>query len=1099
MNNLSDIIKINTRFCRSININQDLGNADILSGFICPTSSEIAILNIAENVHATGQAAFTWTGPYGSGKSSLALFLSSLLGKDLNLRNIAQGIIKEKAKNEFYSKLLVKDGWDILPIIGDVKNPEDLIKEAVSKKIGKKCTNIFDDIKNIAANSDGLVVFIDEMGKCLESVAKGMGDVYLFQQLAEFVSRSNGKIILIGILHQSFAEYARYLPHTLRDEWQKIQGRFVDTPINTAGEEQIELISKAISTEHESKYIVNIVEKTVKTISKNKLITAKDGLTKALINCWPINPVVVSLLAQISKKRFGQNQRSIFSFLSSGEPKAFRDFINSTLFDDKNLYMPEDLFDYMKFNLESSILSSSDSKIWNIATDILARCQAKGASSEHINILKTIALIDIFNGASGLIANEELLSSLYPNTNIKNVLKDLASWSVIIFKKHLNSYSIYEGSDFDIELALKEAYSAIPTLEIQKLSDIANFKPIIAKRHYHKYGCMRWLDIILTSVENCKEFLENEHSHSKSVGYFSIFLPQSTTEEEKAQKLIQSNQKYSFPVFSAIAKNNQIINEYLKELLALEWIQKNKNELAGDRIARIEIESRRLIIISSLETQLNDILTSSIWYRNGEKIGLVKQNELSVLASNVCDEVFSKTPEIKSELVNRTKPSGSANSALNTLLKDMVLQEGEELLGISGFTPERGLFNILLQETGLYRLQGKDGYVYKTPTEKGLDILWKATDEMFKKANKAVLLTDVYKQWSEPPFGIKAGLYNFLALAYMLSRRTKIAIYRDGCYIPEANDLLVDYLIKNPKSISLKLVEAEDYTGHILPAIAQLLNSLQEQNQIPLTASPLTIARKLVNIIDRLPPWVLKTKTLSKKAIKFREIVKSANDPHRLLLEDIEKVFLDEGFDGKEDKSATIIKNMKETMEELMGIYPATMTNIALLLTNELDVPLATPTHMDRLRERAKNVKGVSGNFRIDAFASRISTFDSSLNAIAGIVSLANNKPPHDWIDLDIENAKKEILTLCTEFKKAELYTKVKNRPSSRQAVAFIAGIGSKAEIIHGEFDLLTDMQDEVHALKNDIKNVLKNTKNKNVLLEALTEISIEYLRAENE
>lgn len=1099
MYKLADIIKINTRFCRSININQDLGNADILSGFICPTSSEIALLNIAENVHATGQAAFTWTGPYGSGKSSLALFLSSLLGKNLNLRNIAQGIINEKVINEFYSKLLVKDGWDILPIVGDVKNPEDLIKEAISKKTGKKCTDIFNDIKYIASNSDGLVVFIDEMGKCLESVAKGMGDVYLFQQLAEFVSRSNGKIILIGILHQSFAEYARYLPHTLRDEWQKIQGRFVDTPINTAGEEQIELISKAISTDHKSNYIVDVVEKTVKTITNNKLITAKDGLTKALINCWPINPIVVSLLAQISKKRFGQNQRSIFSFLSSGEPKAFRDFINSTLFNDKNLYMPEDLFDYMKFNLESSILSSSDSKIWNIATDILARCQAKGASSEHINILKTIALIDIFNGASGLIANEELLCSLYPNSNIKNILKDLSSWSVIIYKKHLNSYSIYEGSDFDIEQAFKEAYSAIPTLEIQKLSDIANFKPIIAKRHYHKYGCMRWLDIILTSVENCIEFLETEHANSKSVGFFCIFFPQSVTEEEKAQKLIQSNQKYSFPVFSAIAKNNQIINEYLKELLALEWIQKNKNELAGDRIARMEIENRRLIIISSLETQLNDILTSSIWYRNGKKIGLVKQNELSVLASNVCDEVFSKTPEIKSELINRTKPSGSANSALNSLLKDMVLQEGEELLGISGFTPKRGLFNILLQETGLYRLQGKEGYTYKTPTGKGLDILWKSTDEMFKKANKAVSLTDVYKQWSEAPFGIKAGLHNFLALAYMLSRKTKIAIYRDGCYVPEANDLLVDYLIKNPKSIALKLVEAEDYSDHILPAIAQLLNSLQEQNQIPLTSSPLTIARKLVNIIDRLPPWVLKTKTLSKKAIKFREIVKSANDPHRLLLDDIERVFLDEVFDAKEDKSAIIIKNMKETMEELMEIYPATMTNIALLLTNELDVPLATPTHMERLRERAKNVKGVSGNFRIDAFASRISTFNSSLNEIAGIVSLANNKPPHEWIDLDIENAKKEILTLCTEFKKAELYTKVKNRPSSRQAVAFIAGIGSKAEIIHGEFDLLTDMQDEVHALKNDIKNVLKNTKNKNVLLEALTQISIEYLRAENE
>ncbi|MEI3533968.1 MAG: hypothetical protein V8R11_02380 [Alphaproteobacteria bacterium] len=1096
MPTLSDIVKINTRFCRSINLNQDLGDADILSGFICPSSSEMAIQNIAENVSSTGQSAFTWTGPYGSGKSSLALFLSALMGKDSKLRSMAQSIIKEKTKENFYNKISVTNGWDILPIVGDIKDPSDLIKEAIFKKTGKKSSDIFEDIKSLSDKSDGLLIFIDEMGKCLESAAKGIGDVYLFQQLAEFVSRSKGKIIFVGILHQSFAEYARYLPHTLRDEWQKIQGRFVDTPINTAGEEQIELISRAISYKHKPQSIINMVKKTVNTISKNKLITSKQELSEALIKCWPISPVVVSLLAQISKKRFGQNQRSIFSFLSSGEPKAFRDFINSTEFNDNNLYMPEDLFDYLKFNLESSILSSSDSKIWNTATDVLARSQAKGASLEHINILKTIALIDIFNGTSGLIANEDLLKAIYPNVNIKNILNDLSSWSVIIFKKHLNSYSIFEGSDFDIEAAIQEAYSSIPTLEIQKLADIANFKPIIAKRHYHKFGCMRWLDILLTPIDGYEEFLNKEHNQGKSVGFFSIFLPQSLNEVEKAKKIIQQHKQCSFPVFMTIAQNNQIINEYLKELLALEWIQKNKNELAGDRIARLEVENRRLVIISSLECQLNDILTSSIWYKDGKKIGIIKQNEFSVFASNVCDDVYSNTPEIKSELVNRTKPSGSANSALNILLKDMVLQDGEPLLGITGFTPERGLFNILLQETKIY-VEDNNVWSFKTPTDKKLNILWEYTDELFKRANKAINLSEVYNHWSNPPFGIKAGLHNFLALAYMMSRRNQIAVYRDGSYIPEINDLLVDYLIKNHKSISLKLVEAEDYTSHILPAIAQLLNSLQEQNQIPLTSTPLIIARKLVNIIDRLPPWVLKTKTLSKNATKFREIVKSANDPHRLLFEDIEKVFGDDN--EKEDKSAVIIRNMKETMEELLGIYPATMKNIALLLTNELDVPMATPTQLERLRERAKNIKGVSGNFRVDAFASRISTFSSTLNDIAGIISLANNKPPHDWIDLDIENAKKEILNLCTEFKKAELYTKVKNRPSSRQAVAFIAGIGGKAEVIQGEFDLLTDMQDEVLTLKKNIKTVLDSTTNRNILLEALTELSIEYLRAENE
>lgn len=111
---LSDVITINTRFCRSININQDFGDAEILSGFICPKSSELALLNIADHVSSTGQSAFTWTGPYGSGKSSLAIFMSSLLGQDTKLRKIAQKIIKESVRKKIYSKLPVNTGWNIL-------------------------------------------------------------------------------------------------------------------------------------------------------------------------------------------------------------------------------------------------------------------------------------------------------------------------------------------------------------------------------------------------------------------------------------------------------------------------------------------------------------------------------------------------------------------------------------------------------------------------------------------------------------------------------------------------------------------------------------------------------------------------------------------------------------------------------------------------------------------------------------------------------------------------------------------------------------------------------------------------------------------------
>ena len=1090
----SDIININTRFCRSINIAQDMNNAEILSGYIVPASSEHIINTIADNINATQQSSFTWTGPYGSGKSSLALLFSALLGENQNLRKIALDIISSKTKDNLYKKLPYQKGWKILPIIGDNTSPENLIREAISAEGFATTDDLLSDLKNISNQYDGLVLFIDEMGKCLEHAVKGNADIYFFQKLAEFASRSNGKIIFIGILHQSFVEYARHLPHSIRDEWIKIQGRFIDMPVNTAGEEQIELISRAITSTVPGKIKDKLLTSVVDIISRNKIVASSSLLKESLANCWPLNPIVVCLISQISKKRFGQNQRSIFSFLNSAEPKAFRDFLYSTEYKKDKLYMPEDLFDYLKLNLESSILASSDSKIWNIVLEVLNRCQAKGASQNHITVLKTLSLIDLFAGTSGLSSTKNLLDNLYPELPIEDILSDLEKWSVIKFKKYLQSYSIYEGSDFDIEAALKEAYSNTSVFDLTKLSDISSFRPIIAKRHYHKYGAMRWFDVIFSTVDNYKSFIRDEHNKQSSVGFFVITLPKNADEENIAIKNARNKNVFDFPVVSTIAQNSTIINEYLKELLALEWIQKNKNELNGDQVARREIESRISIIISLLEVQLNKILTSSNWYYEGENIGTFNSNQLSVIASNICDKIYSSSPIIMSELVNRNKPSGSANGALNSLLKDMVLNEGKELLGLHGYNPERGLFNILLADTGIYK-KVNDRLTYAEPQTNNLDLLWKATDNYLKDNNSSVLLTDLYDLWNNKPFGAKKGIYPFLALAYMLTRKNEVAVYLEGMYTPDINDLLVDYLLKAPKTISIRYTESDDCSKHILPAIVNVLNEIQNAPKLNIQASPLMVARKLVTIVDGLHPWVLKTKSLSKETIRFREIVKTANDPNKLLFEDLARAFYDST--SKEDKSAQIVKKLKNSLTELTTIYQNTMKEVALLLTTELDIPLATPTKLEELRERAKNIKDVSGNFRTNAFAARISTFNSTYEDVAGIISLANNKPPHDWIDLDIENAKKEILTLCTEFKKTELCTKVKNRPASRRAIAFITGIGGASTIVEGEFDILNNSTEEINKIKEKLKEATSQVKDKNLLLAALTEMSIEYLKAE--
>ena len=49
-------------------------------------------------------------------------------------------------------------------------------------------------------------MFVDELGKYLEYASSKNQDIMFLQNLAEVCNRSNGKLIFIGILHQSFSD-----------------------------------------------------------------------------------------------------------------------------------------------------------------------------------------------------------------------------------------------------------------------------------------------------------------------------------------------------------------------------------------------------------------------------------------------------------------------------------------------------------------------------------------------------------------------------------------------------------------------------------------------------------------------------------------------------------------------------------------------------------------------------------------------------------------------------------------------------------------------------------------------------------------------------
>ena len=421
---LNEYVHIARRFLRSVRIDTDLTDDSALEGFICPQSYTDVLMTMARHVSETGQGAFIWTGPYGSGKSSLAVALSALLNSSARLREQAENVFGQDLTNTVREALPARaKGWRVVPVVGVRDDPVSVIGEAVRREKvtsrrprgGWTESNLIKALTKAAEyrpeTHGGVVLLIDEMGKFLESAVRNGSDIYIFQQLAEAASRSNGRLLVIGVLHQAFEEYAHRLSHEMRDEWAKVQGRFIDLVVNATGEEQIELISRAIESDHHPENLDRLCTDIAVVARRNNTPDA-ERLASTLEACWPLHPVVTCLLGPISRRRFGQNQRSIFGFLNSSELYGFQDFLKHAK--DDELYSPDMLWDYLRANLEPFILASPDGHRWALATEALERCESLGGNDLHVKLLKTIAVMDLFKERSGLVANSKIANNLLP-------------------------------------------------------------------------------------------------------------------------------------------------------------------------------------------------------------------------------------------------------------------------------------------------------------------------------------------------------------------------------------------------------------------------------------------------------------------------------------------------------------------------------------------------------------------------------------------------------------------------------------------------------------------------------------------------------------
>ena len=196
-----------------------------------------------------------------------------------------------------------------------------------------------------------------------------------------------------------------------------------------------------------------------------------------------------------SLQRYGQNERSLFSFLNDDTDLSIRK-INDSFFSVSNVY------DYLINSLATEINSGDNPHRAQWLTTFRAIERAELIFDDNFSIvsdvIKTIGLVNIFSKAGGCFDNEFLIQyfKLTRDFDVTQILEKLENSGIIRFYKHSNKINFLEGTDLDLEQELIRVNKEINqdfsiANEIQNLVELP---VLLVKRYSYETGTRRFFE-----------------------------------------------------------------------------------------------------------------------------------------------------------------------------------------------------------------------------------------------------------------------------------------------------------------------------------------------------------------------------------------------------------------------------------------------------------------------------------------------------------------------------------------------------------------------------------------------------------------------------
>lgn len=1052
---LSDCIEIRRQFLRSVNLEKDYQNNSQNGDYIITPTARQVLNRVAEGLtERSTYRAWTITGPYGVGKSAFAVFLTKVLCNGVTGSEAARRHLSE-ADQPLAKALLQKtgSGKGLLPIAitarrapaalclaEGIRDSAEHIKASLSKPIISECQSLIKDVRKgsladsrrilsllsqlttAAGNSgySGLLFMIDELGKLFEFAARmpQKADVFVLQELAEQSSRSGSfPILFLGFLHQSFEEYGQHLDSLTRKEWAKIHGRFEDVVFLEPPDQVIRMISAAIkwTGASMSPEAIKMVSQVAKTCAENGVCPPgmrKGEFEELCQRTYPLHPSTLVALPFIFRK-FAQNERSLFSYLSSLEPGGFHDYLRThVLSHDKPIFLRlGQLFDYFTINFGSGLFRQPQARRWMEAADVLDR--KDNLTPLHGELIKTIGVLGALGEFSPLSATETMIAlSLGDTAKMPSALSEgiqfLGQQSILTHRRFNKTYRIWEGSDVDIEERVAEGARQLRGT-IKLASSIPQYlesRPLVARRHSFQTGSLRYFSTAY--LDDPAEAPQCLSPSKGAAGQVLVCLSSSPSALKAFADLAASADPERRDVVFAIPQQIGEIQSAVAELAALRWAWDNTQELRDDRVARREMALRitesehflRRALSTLLDPREEPLGSECLWYWRGKPQPMHSRVDVSHLLSTICDSVYDKTPRVRNELVVRRTLSSAAAGARRDLIERMLTRADALKLGIEGYPPERSIYESVLKDTGIHSESSDGTWSFVDPHARNRHVIWPVWDHLrsiiFEAEGEPRQVDAIFRKLADPPYGIMDGVHPVLLCAFMMAHRDETTLYREGTFLPDPSVADFEILMRRPE---LFAVGGSRLAGARVAVVERLAKGLG------VNPATVPVVRAMFALVKSLPEFARNTKLLSVKTINMREAFLKAKSPERFLFNELPAALKLAPFpDTKPEKSAidVFFSELNGSLKELSDIAAQTYAKAEAQLLKACGIEPGDGG-WQRLREIAAKLESRENDPLVLQFLRRIVQASSDKEGVLSILALVVNRPPANWLDNDVE------------------------------------------------------------------------------------------------